>query len=118
MKTKPDTNTTSVAVTSTAKLVIQGQTFEMTLDELKALHEKIGAVIGAKTEPDFEKLRKLMERGDQAKPQRPWYPPPHYWDQPQRRIPLHMQEVTCAQRDEFRLGLSGIGPDTAKAMLP
>lgn len=94
MKTKPDTNTTSVAVTSTAKLVIQGQTFEMTLDELKALHEKIGAAIGAKTEPDFEKLRKLMERGDQAKPQRPWYPPHPY--QLERRVPsFPPSHVTC-----------------------
>lgn len=90
MKTKPKEppKTTEAIVTSTARLTIQGQTFEMPLSELEDLYGKIGTALGKKSNvSDLEKVRKMFE--DSAKERertRPAMPP--FWPT-QPYIPPH-----------------------------
>lgn len=83
MKTKPEPPKTTAAVTTTAKLTIRGQTFEMDLSELEHIYGIIGQALGKKKpEPalDIEKYKKALEethRHPEPPITLPW-PPPHY----------------------------------------
>lgn len=84
MKAKPEEKT-EVTATTKVRLTIRGQTFEMTMEELKTLHEKIGNVVG-------EKPQVIFVPNDQAR-QRPWCPPPQFWQPEKRPEPWH--RFTC-----------------------
>lgn len=78
MKNKPEPKKTEAVVTSTARLTIQGTTFDMPLAELEDLYVKIGAALG-KDKPDLRDIyRKISERPAQ------WEQPaiPHYIQHP------------------------------------
>lgn len=92
-----DEKKTEVTATTKVRLTIRGQTFEMTMEELKSLHDKIGKVTG-QDKPTVI----FAPPQDKALPrERPWYPPPSYWQPftaPSRpfRDPY---EVTCGGSD-------------------
>lgn len=109
-KQKEQPKTTSATITSTARLTIQGQTFEMPLAELEDLHAKIGAALGKKsTSSELEEVRKMFE--DQSKDRernRPPYPPmwPALPYQPPsnrpQRFPLPWEQpILCEARNSF-----------------
>ncbi len=75
MKPKPDPKT-EVTATTKVRLTIRGQTFEMTMEELKDLHEKIGKVVGEKP----PQVIFAPPENDKARRRLPHYPPPQYWD--------------------------------------
>lgn len=58
-------------MTSTARLTIQGQTFEMPLAELEDLYQKIGAALGKSKSNPMDEYRKIIDRI-------PKWEPPHY----------------------------------------
>ncbi len=71
MKPKPDEKT-EVTATTKVKLTIRGQTFEMTMEELKALHAKIEKVVG-------EKPAQVIHVPVPMPRERPFYPPRDFY---------------------------------------
>lgn len=78
MKPKPEQKT-EVTATTKVRLTIRGQTFEMTMDELRSLHDKIGKVTG-QDKPTVI----FAPPEDQAvkQPRRPFYPPAPWYHNP------------------------------------
>lgn len=78
MKTKPKEppKTTEAIVTSTARLTIQGQTFEMPLSELEDLYGKIGTALGKKHPNMADEYRKIIDRLPKLDHLDPHYIPP------------------------------------------
>jgi len=74
-KEKETPKTTSATVTSTARLTIQGQTFEMPLAELEDLYQKIGAALCKRKPSEMDEYRKIIDR-------LPRFEPPHYIQPP------------------------------------
>lgn len=109
MKTKPKEppKTTEAVVTSTARLTIQGQTFEMPLLELEDLYGKIGVALGKKSSvSDLEKVRKMFEDAnkDREAIPRPMWPTPPYHppsNRPQRPPLPWEQPIMCRVGQSF-----------------
>jgi hypothetical protein len=70
----------SAAVTTTCKLTIKGQTFDLSLEELEHIHNIIGQALGKKgPERDMEAYKKAIEIMKKARPE---CPAPHWPSQP------------------------------------
>lgn len=98
---------TAVSVDVKARLTIRGQDFVLTLEELRALHQQIGAAMervkqtetGRNEEArrkfmdDFERRwREAAEKARPYHPQRPWEIPPQHQRGPGWPVP---PPVTC-----------------------
>lgn len=85
MKTK-DTPKTEVAVTTKVKLTIKDHVIEMTMEELKALHERIGRAI---PQPTIITVEKVVYK----EPYRhiPYYPPSFL----QERTTPYQPDIWC-----------------------
>lgn len=89
MKQKTEAKaTTAVVATTKVKLTIQGQSFDMTMEELKALHEKIGKVV--------EPVKPTVIFAPRESPRdRSWPPMVPQWSQPSPRPDPEPLKVTC-----------------------
>lgn len=110
MKTKTKTNSTKTeaAVTTKAKLTIQGQTFEMELKELEHIYSIIGEALGknGSSSNPADEYRKLIEKAKrelppqwppQIWPAQPFIPPVNIPDERPFRGPTHPPyEVWCS----------------------
>jgi hypothetical protein len=96
MKSKSN-NETAVTITSTVRLTIGGQAFEMTVDELTKLHEAIGKALG---KPKDDAILEMLKKIDSARPyrERPFPPIPPQWhlSPPMQRERPRYSEITCS----------------------
>lgn len=94
---------TTITVTSSATLIIQGQEFTLTILELESLHAEIGRALGKSGEQPFADWKEIIKRLDMesATPATP-LPPiptvPRPW-RVERPTYLH-SEVTCQNAAE------------------
>jgi hypothetical protein len=112
MKTKTEPPSDAASVTTTAKLTIRGQTFDLSLEELEHIHGIIGEALGKKKAApalDMEAYKKALEEANKHKiPPIPMWPPPHYVppinlpDHRPYRGPNRPPEVWCTVGDDSR----------------